>query len=134
MKQFYKYDENGIFTEPVIFTVTVSKNPDGEEFTKITDISGNLLDKLPDNVTNIKPPDGLWKAKFTGDEWIETGELPEAAPAESVKPTIEQRLEACEAAIIELAGELPASTRGLAAVSEVQVMGVAMREPEVKKV
>jgi len=37
-------------------------------------------------VTDVRPPDGLYRAKWTGTEWVETGEPPEYEPPVS-EPT-----------------------------------------------
>jgi len=48
--QVYKYNESGIFIEPIV-------------------INDNEL--LPLNITDIRPNDNLYRAKWTGGEWIE---------------------------------------------------------------
>jgi len=45
------------------------------------DEEGNLI---LDNLTDIRPPDGLYRAKFTGTEWVETGE-PSVPDIETIK-------------------------------------------------
>jgi hypothetical protein len=120
MKQYFKFDKDGYYIEPVIFIFTTTTDEDENVLEQITDIFGNKIEKIPDNVTEIHPC-GLWRAKFTGKKWIETGEPPVVEEVQVV-PTIEQRLAACEAAILEVAEQLPANARGLAAVSALQAM------------
>lgn len=50
MKQVYRFDNNYIYKEPVVI---------------------NDNDKIPSNCTSIRPPDGLFEAKFYNGEWIE---------------------------------------------------------------
>ncbi|MCL2616905.1 MAG: hypothetical protein FWD96_04590 [Defluviitaleaceae bacterium] len=67
--QFFRFDKDGYYIEPAIVTSEFSEhNP------------------MPDNITNIRPPDGLFRAKFTGTEWIEAGSPPEPEiqPADGV--------------------------------------------------
>jgi hypothetical protein len=51
MKEVYRYDENGIYIEPVILK-------DGEN--------------IPDNCTEIKPTGSFYKGKFQNGQWIES--------------------------------------------------------------
>lgn len=52
-KQYFEFDGNGLFVGS-LFTEYNASNP------------------KPNNVTDIQPPEGLYKAKFNGDEWVET--------------------------------------------------------------
>jgi len=63
MKQYYRYDENWYYVEPVI---------------------AYYEESLPDGITDIRPPDGLYRAQFNGNEWIETGGPP-IVPIEDIK-------------------------------------------------
>jgi hypothetical protein len=51
MKQVYRFNENGFYIEPVL----ISENDD-----------------IPLDCTNIKPNDGLYKAKFINGQWNES--------------------------------------------------------------
>ena len=53
---YYRFDKDGFYVEPVIIY---------EEFSK--------ENPMPADLTDIRPPDGLWRGKFTGKKWIETG-------------------------------------------------------------
>lgn len=50
MKQVYKIDNNGIYIQPLII----------DDETEITS-----------DIVEIPPPQGLYRAKWTGTEWIE---------------------------------------------------------------
>jgi hypothetical protein len=80
MKTYYRYDEDFYFVGMEL--------EDGGEFT-----------------TDIRPPDGLYKARFVDGEWVETGEPPTITDAD-LTPTFEERLKACEEAIMYIAEEL----------------------------
>jgi hypothetical protein len=60
--QYYKFDKNGYYIEPVIADY------------------GNVTNPMPDDVTEVRPPDGLYRAKWTGTEWVETSPMPEHDP------------------------------------------------------
>jgi hypothetical protein len=51
MKEVYRYDENGIYIEPVILK-------DGEN--------------IPDNCTEIKPMGSFYRGKFDNGQWVES--------------------------------------------------------------
>ena len=79
-KQYFRFDENGYFIEPVIITeeftaepITIGQDEDGNDIV----IPAN---PQPSDLTDMRPPDGMWRAKFTGSEWIETGEPPPQIP------------------------------------------------------
>ena len=55
--QYYKYDNDGYYLEPVI--------ADSDE--------DNLM---PDDVTNVPPPQPMYKAQYDGEKWIETKPRP----------------------------------------------------------
>jgi hypothetical protein len=86
---YYKYDEENIFVEAV-----------HEEYIERDEEGALILD----NLTDVRPPDGLFKAKYINGEWVETGTPPEPGPL--LPPTMEERVDAIEQAIIELAGEI----------------------------
>ncbi|MCY8792303.1 hypothetical protein MOE00_08235 [Bacillus inaquosorum] len=72
MIQVYKYDDNFIFETPVI----------------VDEIDANGGKSLPNNCTNIAPPDGMYKPKFNPglNEW---GEAATEEYITSLKPTRE---------------------------------------------
>ena len=76
--QAYRVDENGYFVEDVILE-------EGEE--------------IPSDCVTERPPQPCWKPRWTGTEWVEEGEPPEPQPKE---PTLEERLEALEAAMLDV--------------------------------
>ena len=61
MKQYYKFDENGYYLEPVIAVYSDE-------------------DPMPDDVTDIRPPDGLYHGRFdkTAQAWVEDAPKPDA--------------------------------------------------------
>jgi hypothetical protein len=79
-KQAYEIDSNGYIKE--IHVVDCNEQ-------------GIPLQLLPNNVIAIHPPDGLYRAKWTGTEWIE--DMPQEeidalnAPTQT-EPTIEEYL------------------------------------------
>lgn len=50
MQQVYKFDQNGYYIKPVIL---------------------NKDEQIYDDCTKVQPPDGLYRAKWNGIEWIE---------------------------------------------------------------
>jgi len=54
---YYRFDKDGYYIEPVAVEYFDESN-----------------ETIPDDITNIRPADGLYRAKWTGSEWIETGE------------------------------------------------------------
>lgn len=73
IKQVFKIDEDGYYVEPVIIL-------EGEE--------------LPSDCIEERPPDGLYKAQWTGEEWIEAMSDEEIADIQNqpVEPTKEEKL------------------------------------------
>ncbi|HBD63506.1 MAG TPA: hypothetical protein DC038_03620 [Clostridiales bacterium] len=55
-RQVYKIDENGYLQEILV---------------KDFDEDGNCTEELSENITTVDPPNGLYKHKWTGSEWIE---------------------------------------------------------------
>jgi hypothetical protein len=51
VKQVFRYDQKGFYVEPVI-------------------LQNN--EPIPSDCTEVKPTDGLYKAKFVGSMWIES--------------------------------------------------------------
>jgi len=51
MSEVYRFDSNGIYIEPVQL---------------------NDNENIPDDCTEIKPEDGLYKAKFENGQWAES--------------------------------------------------------------
>lgn len=88
-KQVYEIDTNGFIKE--IYVV---------EF----DEENNCLEELAENIITLSPPDGLYRAKWTGTEWVEDMLQEEIDALNNVpqQPTNEERLEATEAAILAL--------------------------------
>lgn len=82
-KQVYKVDENGIYIEPIIV---------GEK------------EDIPYNYIDEKPPNGLYRPKWTGTEWIEdmTQEEIDKMKSRPNPPTQEERIQALEAALLDL--------------------------------
>ena len=76
--QIYKIDKDGYFVADIIL-----KN--GEE--------------IPSDCVEARPPQPCYKPRWNGMEWVEEGEPPEPQPQ---VPTPEERLEALEAAMLEL--------------------------------
>lgn len=88
MKQAYEIDSNGLIKE--IYVVNVDEN-------------GTILDKDKSHLISIDPPHGLFKAKWTGTEWIEGAtqeEIDELTKAEPSPPTMEQRVTELENMIL----------------------------------
>lgn len=54
--QVYQIDENGFLTN--IYVVDFNED-------------GSPLDELPSNFITLRPPDGLYRARWTGVEWVE---------------------------------------------------------------
>ena len=84
MKQIYLYDDNHMFIG--------------------VDVVDSNIKILPENSTDIAPPDGLYKAQFDGEKWIETitqEELNELNKVTALIPATE-RIDALEGAMIEL--------------------------------
>ena len=76
--QIYRIDENGYFLEDVI----LKKD-----------------EEIPNDCVEIQPPQGLYKGRWTGVEWIEEGTPPEPQPKE---PTEKERIEVLEQAMLEI--------------------------------
>ena len=102
MKQYYRYDENGCYVEPVI---------------------ADYGDDLPDDITDIRPPDGLYRAQFDGTAWIETGEPPEEQEQQpsmmDLIADIYARLAEAEIAPVE---EMPMSIRESISLATERIM------------
>ncbi|MCH4984229.1 hypothetical protein AB4G91_02800 [Macrococcoides goetzii] len=84
MKQIYLYDDNHLF---IGVDVVESNN-------KI----------LPEKFTDIAPPDGLYRPKFDGEQWIETITQDELDELNKVTTLISdtERIDALEGAMIEI--------------------------------
>mgnify|MGYP001002077356 CR=1 FL=1 len=63
--EVYRVDKNSIYVEPVILTE---------------------YEKIPIDCVKIRPPDSLYCAKWTGEEWIE--DMPQEEIEELNKPNI----------------------------------------------
>ncbi len=55
LKQVYKIDTEGFLIEPLI-----------KNFYE----DGNCTEELPDDIITVDPPNGLYRPKWTGTEWI----------------------------------------------------------------
>ncbi len=56
MNEYYRYDADGYYIEPV------------------------HASECPERCTPVRPVDGLYYAKWTGNLWVETGTPPPLAP------------------------------------------------------
>lgn len=77
-KQVYEIDTNGYLKK--------IKLADFDE-------RGNCTEELADNIITIDPPQGLYRAKWTGTEWIEDKTMEEFEAEEllnNLTPTAEQ--------------------------------------------
>lgn len=79
-KQVYKIDSEGYLIESPV---------------KRFDEQGNCTEELPADIITVDPPQGLYRAKWTGKEWIETmteeeyiATLPKSP---EIEPTLEER-------------------------------------------
>ena len=63
MQQYYRFDKDGYYLEPVIDYYD-EDNP------------------MPEDITDIRPPDGLYRGQFTGTEWVETAPTPDVEDGE----------------------------------------------------
>lgn len=62
-------------------------------YVKEIDSGGNLIEELPPNFVIVRPQDGLFRAKWTGTEWVEDktqAEFEEDDFLESLTPTPEE--------------------------------------------
>lgn len=84
MKQIYLYDDNHMFIG--------------------VDVVDSNIKILPENSTDIAPTDGLYKAQFDGEKWIETITQEELNELNKVTTLISdtERIDALEGAMIEL--------------------------------
>jgi hypothetical protein len=110
MKQYFKFDADGIYVEPVITSeIFNEENP------------------MPDNWTDIPPikedGSGYFLAKINEDKtgWYETGEPPPVEAVEAL-PTLEEQVQALSAAVIEISAHLPVNSRELPALVELRGM------------
>lgn len=91
LKQVYEIDEFGYLKEISV---------------KDFDEQGNCTEELPENIITVDPPQGLYKHKWTGIEWIEglTQEEIDAINNVVTEPTLEDRLTIAEDTINFLLG------------------------------
>lgn len=61
-------------------------------------------EELSDNMITIDPPQGLYRARWTGTEWVEDMSYEEikALNNKPKAPTVEERLQATEEAILAM--------------------------------
>jgi hypothetical protein len=118
--QVHRIDENGFYLEPVLIeseeelyeTVTMfEETPDGER------VEYTIRQKRAD-IVEIDPPEGLYKPKWTGEEWTE-GLTPEEIAERTNVPVPEsveqkaQRLESENADLREQLAETNANVESL---------------------
>jgi len=71
MITLYRADENGYFLDNFISAdVFDGKNP------------------MPDDLTDIRPPDGFFRARWTGSEWVEAATQEEISNATCIQPQL----------------------------------------------
>ncbi|TDM04074.1 hypothetical protein [Macrococcus carouselicus] len=93
MQQIYLFNQEGIFNGvDIVDNLT------------ILDADGREVSVLPTNATLIKPPDGLYKAQFDGEKWIETITEEELAELNKItsSPTLKERVDVLEGAVVEI--------------------------------
>ncbi len=96
MKQIYLYDDDKMFIGTELIEETAENTVDNAQYI------------LPENATFQKPQDGLYKAKFDGENWLETiteTELQKLNRNASIFTNTE-RLDALEGAIVDLANSI----------------------------
>lgn len=87
-KQVYEIGEGGFLKE--IYIESVDEN-------------GKILDENKNHFISIDPPSGLFKPKWTGEEWVEGAtqeEIDEITKVEPSPPTAEERINALEEALL----------------------------------
>lgn len=94
LKQVYRINENGFLTEIYV-----------KEF----DENGNCIEELGKDIVTVDPPNGLYRAKWTGTEWVSTTteeeyiatlpKEPEREPTETEK--LQEELVATNAMLLE---------------------------------
>jgi len=96
--QYYKYDENGywladIWQEggfwrdlPPLIQTVVTQDENGEDITEVIEIP-QMEQYIPDGMTDVRPPDGLYLAHWDGTAWSEARP---PAPTEGYDPETEQ--------------------------------------------
>lgn len=90
LKKVYEVDENGFLKE--IYVANVDEN-------------GNVLDEDKKEFIDIEMPQGLYKPKWTGTEWVEGAtqeEIDELTKPKQTPPTLEERIQALELVLLEL--------------------------------
>ena len=91
-KQAYEMDANGLINE--IHVVDV-------------DEKGNILNEGKENFVSVYPPNGLYRAKWNGAEWIEDmsqEEINEITKSQPSPPTDKERIAMLEDTINYLLG------------------------------
>lgn len=88
-KEVFEIDSSGYITEKY-----------AAEF----DDDGNLIEEVADNIIITQPPDGLYRAKWAGSEWVE--DMPQAEidslNNQPQTPAPVERLEALELAMLAM--------------------------------
>jgi hypothetical protein len=109
MKQYRLVDDTGLFIEdcildsvPVLTQIQTVEDDGGNTVTiavPVLDVNGNTI---PDpHYIETPCPGGFYHPKWDGIQWMEGGTQPEPQPS---APTVEERLNAAEAAIAALMG------------------------------
>ena len=88
-RQIYKIDKNGYAVETLV-----------AEF----DENGNCIEELTGNIITIDPPNGLYRAKWTGIEWVEDMSKVDIDALNNIPapPTIENRVTNTEIDVVTL--------------------------------
>lgn len=91
-KQVYRINENGFYIEPVIV---------------------NDIDDIPIDCIDVDIPQGLYRAKWTGTEWVEDMTQEEIDELNNIArpPTIEEQLAKKDEQILELKQQQVAMNR-----------------------
>lgn len=105
MKQVYRIDDDGYYIEPHIIyprikereTEVTPETFEEEEEDNVTSKPYVMIEKyelydVPDDCVEMKPP-SYFCARWLGDEWMETGTLPETLPQ---PPTLDEKVATLE--------------------------------------
>jgi len=91
---YYRFDENGYYVEQELkehFVRLVNPRTVTDEFGNER-VEYDEESYIPDDLTEVQPPGGLYRAKWTGatgeppNTWIETGEPPEPPEPPELPP------------------------------------------------
>jgi len=89
LKQVYELDANNYIKEIKV-----------AEFNE----EGNCLKELPNDVVTVSPPQGLYRARWTGTEWVEDMSQADIDALNNIStpPTIENRVTNTEIDVVAL--------------------------------